>query len=210
MQKYNAIISGSFLLQFFLGEKWAGSDVDFFYCRKHIKNEDVPWLEDPCKIREPQRFSLDISRRNFRDRYVSLVNEDELSRLQKAPFWIVDKFHYFFELGHDKVNNTYDFVWKMTDPNDGAYRDRKSLSHIQSFTINKQKVQIIEIEKVEPRSWVNTTFDYHCLCNWFDGQRFVIANLEAILARSLELNPKDMDCYYREARKRKYEERGFK
>lgn len=188
----NAMITGSFILQHALGERWGSKwdclDIDIFLAVKPVRCDNFDW-----RVGKREGYTFYNPKEKFKLGY---------KNLHKLLYKIKDKRH---------IGNCY-----VTHSQYHNEFGENILLRINEYIIGRNIFQVVEINKGKFESWqdfIDKTVDFDICKNFFsymdDGDFILnIGNLESIIQRKAVFNFVH-DCKSSLERKEKYEARGF-
>jgi hypothetical protein len=209
MMESNAIISGSFILQCVLNEKWFKfentlSDIDIFVKTNPISTDSKIWKpsEDVNFYNYEYKFELHYTSLHKFLYKNQKIHRKELKRLQEKFF---KKYNRFNE------NITKQFYDNYVTHS--QYRDelgKNVILRINEYKIKKYMFEVIEINSDKYYTFddfINETVDFEICKNYFyytdTGFEIVIHNLSSIINKVTKTSKYDSE------RIKKYRTRGF-
>uniref|UniRef100_A0A6C0C6K8 Uncharacterized protein n=1 Tax=viral metagenome TaxID=1070528 RepID=A0A6C0C6K8_9ZZZZ len=185
LKNSNGIISGSFVLQCILGEKWDNSDVDVYVDALLFESNTYPNIFNNM----PNHLKFDT--RFVSDELIKIIdNYEEPCSIKEDIFGFMKRKNYS--------------AWQL-DVHGYCSPD---LVNIVDYTINTKKIQIIGTTEKNLTSFIMDSYDFDVCKNIYDYNNVTIYCLNDIFTKNTNFN-KTYDIDKNVQRYLKYSKRGF-
>lgn len=224
LQNTGGIISGSYILQCILNEKWDNSDIDIYIPMQDNIITATEWDNPKSEMDDFIYGFYSIFASYDSDRYNDIRTPKIISKMKFIRnFWLLtddynnmetigeDNLRNFIDINND-LNNDLQLSKKIRDDNKIKYNNDNIIINKLDFKINNIQIILVNIPRDKMTEFINDEYDFDICKNIFSREKnrgdFRIKSFENIVSKTTKFNY----THSEEGsliRKTKYEKHGF-